>query len=183
MGVLRALSRAIAIACGWGLLALSIFIVAEILARKLVNYSFQGADELGGYALAVTAAFGFAFALLERAHTRIDILVGRTASSVRGALDLLAAAAIAAMAAFMAWRGAATLGETLRYDSRASTPWQTPLWLPQGLWLAGLALFAVVAFVLLVRGVIAFVRRPGAPSAEIALPSLDEVIAAQRAGP
>ena len=39
------------------------------------------------------------------------------------------------------WRAWATLDETLLFGSRARTALQTPLWIPQSIWLAGLAFF------------------------------------------
>ena len=59
---------------GWMFLALSVLVAAETLSRKLFNFSFQGADELGGYALAVGSSLAFTVALVERAHIRIDLL-------------------------------------------------------------------------------------------------------------
>ena len=43
-----------------------------IIARKLFSYSLQGVDEIGGYVVAITGTFGFAYALINRTHTRIE---------------------------------------------------------------------------------------------------------------
>ncbi len=138
-------ARLLAILSGWWLLALSFLTVAEILLRKLLSVSIQGVDEIGGYTLAVVSAFGFANALLVKGHTRVDFLLGRLPGWPRAALNALAYALLAGLAAFAAWRGWAVLSESIEFQSHANSPLQTPLWLPQSAWLAGIAVFAAAA--------------------------------------
>ena len=54
-------------------LALSAVVTVETLSRKLFNISLQGADELGGYALAVGSTIAFSLALMGRNHIRVDV--------------------------------------------------------------------------------------------------------------
>jgi TRAP-type C4-dicarboxylate transport system permease small subunit len=143
--LLGPLARLLAILSGWWLLALSFLTVAEILLRKLLSVSIQGVDEIGGYTLAVVSAFGFANALLVKGHTRVDFLLGRLPGWPRAALNALAYALLAGLAAFAVWRGWAVLSESIEFQSRANSPLQTPLWLPQSAWLAGIAVFAAAA--------------------------------------
>jgi TRAP-type C4-dicarboxylate transport system permease small subunit len=117
----------------------------EVVLRRVFNASLQGADEIGGYVVAVVVAFGAAAALLERAHTRIDIFIAFLPAGARAALNALAALAMAALATFLCLRGIAALRDSLAYGSLSGTPLQTPLWLPQAVWVAGLAFFALVA--------------------------------------
>ena len=173
---IRAIYGFLAVSSGYALVGLSFFIVIEIIGRKLFNYSFQGVDELGGYILAVVAAVGFGYALLERAHTRIDVLLVQLPTGPRAVLNVAAALAIAAFASFMAWRAVDVLNETIEFQSLASTPWQTPLWIPQSLWVAGLIGFAIVAVVLLGRSVILLARDPAEQDREVGVPGLREQI-------
>ncbi len=143
--LLGPLARLLAILSGWWLLAFSFLTVAEILLRKLLSVSIQGVDEIGGYTLAVVSAFGFANALLVKGHTRVDFLLGRLPGWPRAALNALAYALLAGLAAFAVWRGWAVLSESIEFQSRANSPLQTPLWLPQSAWLAGIAVFAAAA--------------------------------------
>ena len=151
--LIRPLLHWVAIACGYGFFGLSFLIVFEILARKLFNFSLQGVDEIGGYVLAVGAASGFGYALFHRSHTRIDLAVSKLGLGGRTALNLLAYLTIAAFAVFMAWRAGATLRQSIEFGSLASTPLQTPLWIPQTLWFVGLLLFAIAAVALTARAV------------------------------
>ncbi|WP_240512299.1 TRAP transporter small permease subunit [Pseudoruegeria sp. SK021] len=140
------------------LLFLSLTITAEILLRRFANFSLQGSDELGGYTLAIVGAFGFSLAALERAHTRVEILVERVASGPRAILNLLAMFGTMLMALFMAWRGWAALMESIEFKSLSGTPLMTPLWLPQSIWVFGLIVFAVVTTALFVHATILFYR-------------------------
>ncbi|MFK7945879.1 MAG: TRAP transporter small permease subunit [Paracoccaceae bacterium] len=147
--------RLIGILAGYACLGLSFLIVAEILGRKLLNISIQGVDEIGGYVVAITSTFGMALAAAERAHTRIDVLLVRLGPRTQAVLNLLAYLCLAVAAAFMAYMAWATLADSLAFGSVASTPLQTPLWLPQSMWLAGLCLFGLTALWMAVRGLIA----------------------------
>ena len=68
--------------------------------------------------------------------------------------------ALAGTVVFFAYRAVLTLQETLLFDSVANTPLQTPLWIPQGLWVAGLVLFGLSAVLQAARGLVMLVRHP-----------------------
>lgn len=148
---LEQVSRAGALLCGWALLGLSVLTGIEVVGRRFFGFSLQGVDEIGGYVLAVTGAFGFSWALFRRGHTRVDLLVQLLGPTGRAALNLLAASSIAAMALFVVWHAAGVVAETLEFRSRASTPLRTPLIWPQAFWVAGLSLFALSATAIAVR--------------------------------
>ena len=52
---------------------LVIVITIETIVRKVFNVSLQGADELGGYALAVGTTLAFSLAVFGRNHIRVDV--------------------------------------------------------------------------------------------------------------
>ncbi|HET8789579.1 MAG TPA: TRAP transporter small permease [Modicisalibacter sp.] len=145
------LAHGAALAAGYGALCLSGLIAFEVIARKFFSFSLQGANEIGGYVLAIGVAFSFAYALLQRAHTRVDVLLAKLPGGIRAPLNVVASLLLAGFANFMLWRGADTLLVTLEFQSHASTPLQTPLWIPQSLWVAGLAVFALLATLLALR--------------------------------
>jgi TRAP-type C4-dicarboxylate transport system permease small subunit len=136
---------------GWMFLALSVLVAAETLSRKLLNFSFQGADELGGYALAVGSSLAFTVALVERAHIRIDLLHERLPVRMQAALNWISIVLMAALGLFLVRYGWLVIMDTLAYGSTAPTPWTTPLIWPQSAWYATLAVFALVAVWLAVR--------------------------------
>lgn len=147
---------------GLAFLVQAFAVALETLLRKLFNYSLQGVDELGGYILACAAALACAVALISRAHIRIDLLHDRFPLALRlvlNALSLLAIMVCALALLRMAWTA---LDESLLFHATAQTPWATPLWLPQTIWLGALGIFALVAFCEVVRFIrLALARRTG----------------------
>jgi len=144
--------RILGIIGGYACLCLSFLIVFEIFSREFFNWSLQGVDEIGGYVVAITGTFGMALAAVERGHTRIDVLLLRLSKRAQTTLNLLAYVALAVGAAFMAYMAWRTLSDSLLFGSVASSPLQTPLWIPQSLWFAGLVVFALAALTSALRG-------------------------------
>ncbi len=127
-------------------IALSVVVTVETISRKVFNVSIQGADELGGYALAVGSTIAFSLALMGRNHIRVDVFHDKFPRALQAALNWLSIAALAVFGAFIAWVAFKVIGDTLQYRSTAQTPWATPLIIPQGVWYGGLVIFALVAF-------------------------------------
>ncbi|MGB3741538.1 MAG: TRAP transporter small permease [Castellaniella sp.] len=152
------IAKAAAYVAGYALIVLSLLITYDVIVRKVFNAPSLGTDEIGGYIVAVMAAFGFTYALLKDAHTRIDIFYQWLPRRLRLLANLLAMSGMAAYACFMAWRAWGTLAESIEYGSTANTPLHTPQWIPQSIWLLGLVLFAAVAVLLLLHAVWLMVR-------------------------
>jgi TRAP-type C4-dicarboxylate transport system permease small subunit len=149
--------RWLQILCGWALLAICFATLYDIVARRLLGHSVQGVNEVGAYLLAIVSAFGFSSALLQKAHSRVDFLFSYMPPILVAVLNLVAMGLLFGLAAISAWQGWHVLEESLLFDSRAPTPLQTPMWIPQGLWLAGLGVFAGVTFACAIHAVILFV--------------------------
>ncbi|MEO8280809.1 MAG: TRAP transporter small permease [Ideonella sp.] len=125
--------------------ALSCVVAVETFVRKVFNFSLQGADELGGYALAFGATIAFSLALMGRSHIRVDVFHDRLPRVIQTGLNWLSAVSLAAFAGLMAWLAWFVIQDTHAYQSVSQTPWATPLQYPQSAWLAGLIMFALVA--------------------------------------
>lgn len=126
-------------------LVLAFVVTIETLARKIFNFSIQGADELGGYALAIGSTLAFALAVSGRNHIRVDVFHELFPRRVKAALNWISIVLLAALAVLfvaVSWR---VISESLAYRSTAQTPWATPLIYPQALWYAGLVLFMLIA--------------------------------------
>ena len=68
------LSKVTVWVAGAALILVSLVIGGDVIARKVFNVSLAGTDEIGGYVLAATCSWAFAYTLLRRAHIRIDSL-------------------------------------------------------------------------------------------------------------
>lgn len=148
----------LALGAGWALLGLSGLVGFEVLARKFFAFSLKGVDEIGGYVLAVSTAAGFIYTLALRAHIRVDILFKYLGARVRAVLHVAAYVTLCAFAVLLAWRGAVVWMRSASLDAVAPTPLGTPLVLPQGLWILGLAVFAAFSAALAIAGCFALVR-------------------------
>ncbi len=151
----------LALAAGWALLALSALVGFEVVARKLFVVSVKGVDEIGGYVLAVGSAFGFIYALTQHAHIRVDIVFKYLPPTVRALLHLLAFVTLAAFAGVLAWHGAAVWLRSISLDAIAPTPLGVPLVYPQGLWVFGLTVFALLAAWMAADLLVTFLRKGG----------------------
>jgi TRAP-type C4-dicarboxylate transport system permease small subunit len=152
-------SRAGALIGGAMLLAAAVTICIDIFLRYAFARTVGGADELAGYALAIAGAWGLSMALLSRSHIRIDTVYVRVKSrAVRAALDVLSVAAFAVFAALVVWHGWGVLRLSYESGSRSQSALETPLAIPQAVWLAGLAFFFAVALLLLARALMAWAR-------------------------
>tara|TARA_A100001391_G_scaffold200350_1_gene184754 strand:+ start:1017 stop:1601 length:585 start_codon:yes stop_codon:yes gene_type:complete len=175
MQLLNKFVQAMAILCGWGLLTLCALTFYDIVARRLLGHSIQGVDEIGGYMLATTASIGFGIALISRLHTRIDLILVRLPDPMQAMANTVAMIALAGFAVFMTEKAIGTVMETLEFGSVASTPLQTPLWIPQSVWLFGIALFAVIACAMAAHSIILLIRRDWTSANEhYGPPSLEE---------
>jgi TRAP-type C4-dicarboxylate transport system permease small subunit len=124
---------------------LSVIVTVETVSRRLFSLSLQGADELGGYALAVGATIAFSMALLGRNHIRVDVLHGFFPPRLQAFLNWLSIVMLASFAVFLAWTSYKVIGDTLLYRSTAPTPWATPLVYPQAVWLVCIGVFALMS--------------------------------------
>jgi TRAP-type C4-dicarboxylate transport system permease small subunit len=142
---MRTIQRWLAWTFGVIFVGLSVVVTIETAARKLFNFSIQGADELGGYSLAVGSTIAFTLALIGRNHIRVDVFHELFPRRLQAALNWISILLIAAFGVLMAWLCLGVIRDTFAYRSTAQTPWATPLVYPQSVWYAGLVIFALVA--------------------------------------
>lgn len=155
LGLADRLSR-YAIWIGGALVLASAFLVSvDVLLRKLLLISIGGADELSGYAFAIGTAWAFAFTLLRRANVRVDALYTRLPRAICAALDIVALLSLGGFLLLLTWQAWDVLDTSISFGARATTPLQTPLWMPQSLWVIGLALFLFTLLPLLLRALFA----------------------------
>lgn len=148
---MKRVSKILGCIFGYMCLALSVLVSAETIMRKLFSTSLQGADELGGYVLAIGSSLAFCVALIGRNHMRIDLLHYLLPRRLQALLNWASMVLIAIFALLLSWTTWGLVRETLEYHSTAPTPWATPMIYPQGLWYASLTAFALIAVVYAAR--------------------------------
>ncbi|HRP26867.1 MAG TPA: TRAP transporter small permease [Burkholderiaceae bacterium] len=153
----RVLSRAAVWVGGALTLASVLLITFEVVSRRLFGFSMGGADELSGYAFAISITWAFAFTVLERANVRIDVLYQHLPVRVTAFLDWLSLVALGVFAVYLSYYGTLVALTSWEQSSAANTPLATPLWIPQFLWAAGLVWFVIVLLLMLLRSSAALV--------------------------
>ena len=150
-----AVCRAGALICG-GLCVLVSFVIAvAVVMRKVFNVSIVGADEISSFVLAASCSWGFAFALLHRAHVRVESLQLILPRRLCAILDIVGLILLGAFVAVIAWYAASVLALSIELGALADML-DLPLWFPQAFWVAGFVVSVVLAVLLLIRSLIAF---------------------------
>lgn len=147
---------------GLMLVGSAVVITVEILARKVIHIPFSVGTELSSYALAISASWSFSYALLNRAHVRIDVVRNWMPPGIRFGLDVLALGALGAVALILAWFAWDTVYASWELGARENTSLGTLLVIPQGLWFVGLVWFALVCVEQLGCVALALMRGDGA---------------------
>lgn len=145
--LLRRWNEGLAVAAG-ALLLLTVLVTLFDIATRPFGLSIGGTDEISGYAMAISTSWGVSYALTNMAHVRIDLLRAQSNPRGRALFDLFAIVSLAGVALTIGYRVWPVLAQSIRNNALANTTLETPLWIPQSLWLAGWLWFAVSAVVI-----------------------------------
>ena len=149
----------LAVWVGGALMIFAAFMVTlDVLLRKFLSVTLGGADEISGYLFAIATVWAFSYAALHRVNVRIDALYTHFPRPLRAALDLLGLALLTGFVLLLTWRATLLFTDTVENWSRSITPLQTPLAIPQSLWLAGLLLFSFTLVLIMTASVVAIFR-------------------------
>jgi len=157
LGLARRIARLGAWFGGALLIAAALLVGVEVVIRKVFSVSVGGADELAGYALAISTSWALAFTLLERAHIRIDSLYVHLPARLRALLDIAGLVLLTAFFALITWYGFGVFQTSYRLGAQSLSPLGTPLMVPQLIWVLGFVMFLAIAVLLLIRALVALV--------------------------
>ncbi|MEP9366709.1 TRAP transporter small permease [Xanthobacter sp. VNH20] len=153
----EALSRG-AVWFGGALTIASVLLISfDVLCRKFIGWTTGGADELSSYAFAISTSWSLAFATLQRANVRVDVLYQYMPVRVAAVLDWLSLVALGTFMAVLTYYAYDVVGTSIAQGSHANTPLATPLSIPQGLWFLGLLFMCVILAMMLLRASVALV--------------------------
>jgi len=139
------------------LIAMLVVIGADIFTRYLLNFSFEVADELGGYMLVVMTFVSLSVCQVNGAFHQVELVQARLAPRWRALSAAIFDVLAFGFAAILLWHFIRLELTSYRFGERAPTFLETPLWIPRLAMAIGVAalLFAIV------RTFIAHVRRFG----------------------
>jgi len=92
-------AEALSLGAVWvgGVLTLaSVFLIGfDVIARKFFGFTTGGADELSGYAFAISTSWALAFVVLQRGNVRVDVLYQLLPVRIAAVLDWISLVALA----------------------------------------------------------------------------------------
>lgn len=145
-------SRWLAWVGGAMMLLCAILVSLDVVVRAAFKATYFESFELSTYAFAIATALGMSFALVSRAHIRIEVLYALLPARLRGWLDVFAHAVLALGAGVLLYWSAQLVLGNFGSGARSNSSLAVPLYIPQGIWLVGLAWFALLALLFALRG-------------------------------
>lgn len=147
-----AVSRALAWVGGLALLASAAAISIDVITRALWKVAYLESFELSTYAFAIATSMGLSWALMSKAHIRIEIVYTLFPVRVRAWLDVYAYAGLALVAGVLLYWCGLTWWGNVQSGARSNSSLALPLKWPQGLWLLGIAWLAALAALSALQG-------------------------------
>lgn len=140
------------------MLVAAVVVTFDVLQRKvshLTGLSISGSDEISGYLFAISTSWAFSFALLHRANVRVDALYLLLPRRFQSILDVTGTILLSIFVAIVSWHAMNMFIHNATEWSKSITPLLTPLAIPQFFWIAGLVIFLVNLFLVLLRVMLA----------------------------
>ncbi len=160
-------SRALAWIGGAGLLASAGLISLDVIFRALWKVTYFESFELSGYAFAIATAMGMSYAMVSKAHIRIEVLYTLAPAKWRAWLDVWSYAGLALVSSVLLYWCTQTVLGNLQSGARSNTALAVPLVWPQGIWLAGWAWLALLSTLYAVFGLVSCLRGQYAACSEL----------------
>ncbi|MGL5447241.1 MAG: TRAP transporter small permease subunit [Rhabdaerophilum sp.] len=160
--VIERVTNLMGYASGWGFIFCSAFICFDVLARRFLGFSSQATTEITSYILAFGLAWGLAHTLSMRAHVRIDLLINKLPAKLRYWMHFLSLLMLGVFIGFLAKASYDLVAESVLFGATDTSTLQIPLAIPQGLWAAGIGVFALMIGVMVVENMLLLLAGRGA---------------------
>ncbi len=156
--VLLNITETASLVCGVLLILSAFYVSAELLSRKFLNIALLGSNEISGYVVAIGTSWAFGYALMKRSHIRIDVFYRYLPPRWLFAVDVLAAASLAAFEIIFVWYATHFLAQTWTRNSHSITSLDAPLWIPIFAWYLGWVVFLIASVYVTVASAWAYFR-------------------------
>lgn len=133
------------------LLAVTLLIDLEILLRIFADRSLHVTEEFSGYAMAGIVFLGAGHTLMKGEHIRVQILYDRLSRNGQRWLDAFALVVSLVLASLLLSSFFDFFMSSVRFGTRSFSVSRTPMVIPHGIVVIGLALLWVAFLLLLVR--------------------------------
>lgn len=145
-------SRWLAWAGGAALLLSAVLISVDVVTRAIWKVAYLESFELSTYAFAISTAMGLSYALVSKAHVRIEVVYVLFPPRARAWLDVFAYCGLSLVVLTLLYWCAQTFWGNVQSGARSNSSLALPLKWPQGLWLLGIAWIALLSTLLAARG-------------------------------
>jgi TRAP-type C4-dicarboxylate transport system permease small subunit len=145
------ISRGAAIVSAALLVAMALHILTEIVLRSFFASSTFVLDEFVGYGVAAMTFLSLGYALEDGSLIRVQLLLTRSPPPARRGLEALSAALTLALSLFLITHFWHSVSRNWSRGAVSQSIAEVPLWIPEGLVLLGLVLFALQLFAHLLR--------------------------------
>jgi TRAP-type C4-dicarboxylate transport system permease small subunit len=174
---LKELSRWLVWLGGGALLISAIIVTVDVISRKFIGITMSGSDELSGYVFSASTTMAYSYCLLHRSNVRIDAFYNMMPQALRATLDVIGLALLMYYMWFMTEAGVLAFLESWELNSVSITTLETPQWIPQFFWMAGLVLFFAMLIFVTLYSLVALLQRNWDLVGRIAgIPSIADVI-------
>lgn len=161
----RALNQAAGYVSGISILAATLIIVEQVVARYVFNAPTIWQVETAVYLLIAATFLGAPYGLKERAHINIDIVVLLLPRKVRDRLELATSLLALLFCMFLVWRGSVMWWEAFEGGWRSSSLLSFPLVYPYALIPIGMFLTSL-QYIIRIIEMAAEVRQDGGSGIE-----------------
>jgi TRAP-type C4-dicarboxylate transport system permease small subunit len=127
----------------------------DIFTRYVLNFSFEVADELGGYMLVVMTFVSLSVCQANNAFHQVELVQARLSPRRRALSAAIFDVLSFGFAALLLWQLVKLEFSSYRFGERAPTYLETPLWIPR----LAMAIGVAALLVSIVRTFLAHVRR------------------------
>jgi TRAP-type C4-dicarboxylate transport system permease small subunit len=145
--------------CKWAseaaLIIMLAVIGADVFTRYLFNFSFEIADELGGYMLVVMTFVSLSVCQVTNSFHQVELIQARLGARGRALSAAIFDALAFAFSGLLLWHFIRLELSSWRFGERAPTYLETPLWLPR----LAMAIGAAALCFSITRTFLAHVRR------------------------
>jgi len=145
--------------CKWAsetaLIIMLTVIGVDICTRYLLNFSFEIADELGGYMLVVMTFVSLSVCQANSAFHQVELLQARLSPRGRALSAAIFDVLSFAFSCLLLWQLVKLEFSSYRFGERAPTYLETPLWIPR----LAMAIGVAALLIAIVRTFLAHVRR------------------------
>lgn len=124
----------------------------DVIFRAAWKVTYFESFELSTYAFAIATAMGMSYAMVTRAHIRIEVLYSALPPKWRPWLDVWAYVGLSVISLALLYWCAQTVMGNWQNGARSNSSLAMPLIWPQGLWLLGLAWLALLSTLYAVFG-------------------------------